>query len=856
MAASSSSIATPPGQASGLVINTLTFDADKDRTVTVWLQRNNLDIGLLHGLSCSLRAEFGVPHADRNDRFVGMTFALLDILIPSDVELPAALCDGLEFAPSGCQLASGAFFQMRHIVLWLEPLKLVSPVPCTREGWPLPFVAALECLEAAQRSAVLFMMSKAVLLKCSMLDSTPVTTVPALKSHKRNWQKLRALLHTMEESSRGRPTTASTMMLPLVWANPQDLPSTDSCVTHTSPGVWLNQCCVDGGVWNMRPDLDVPAATWVPAVLHTLKARVLTSIVTQRAVSPHRMLRGHINPKMANVFWVSCSAITGEVPQGAPGHEETWRHCLIWKIGIHQLRSLPADCSATAVWQAGTVHVLESAPRTRGGRGRMTFSPASDDCGETLVLVLDYAGPAITTFMTLRRENAALTGPVRAALALSGPLYNPPPPSENTLQQVFCNGWETRLPASLQIIDEEQRAILSSICDSTSPVHVIHALAGCGKSTVIQCLVALYAAWHERLSPEEQGSEVLMVTLRTRTLRHEFLQGLLHHMVLKPGQVIFGGLLPDRLLDAGSLDDDVAHFEKVILSAPAVNWALDTSENCRLGLERLHEDIMQLHYADGLWITDVETAQFKTHARDAMRVLWAFHEAYDQEEAVALGKVAVALVTTDVALKLWGKAANPGSPAARLMKKKQPTALIMDEMQRCPAETYLALASNHTTLVAVGDRGQELYPLHVQQPCRGGHADRRIIQVQTFLGQSRQAFAAELLIGREKAAPGAPDSPAIHHLTETKRFGDPLAMYLARGYTQLCASLRASSVLGKRTPVFHVWYKAPCESWYNLEYFLSPARKWNYSKNKTHQSWELTAAVWNDGLSSCLAASI
>jgi hypothetical protein len=464
----------------------------------------------------------------------------------------------------------------------------------------------------------------------------------------------------------------------------------------------------------------------------------------------------------------------------------------------------------------------------------MTFSPPSDDCGETLILVLDYAGPAITTFMTLRRETATLSGPVRAALELLNPLHNDPPPSENTFQQVFWRGWETRLPTSLQIIDEEQRAILNSISESTAAVHVIHALAGCGKSTVIQCLVALYAAWHDDLTLKEKGSEVLMVTLRTRTLRHEFLQGLLHHNVLKTGQVIFGGLLPDRLLDAGALDDDVAHFDKVILSASAVHWALGTSETCRLLLERLHAEIVRLHAADRSWITDVETAQLKTHAREAMRTLWAFHEAYEQEEAVALAKVAVVLVTTDVALKLCGKAANPGSPAARLLKKKQPAALIMDEMQRCPAETYLALASNHTTLVAVGDRGQELYPLHMSQPPRGGKADEGTIRIQTFFDQSRQTFAAELLLEREQAAPGAPDSPAIHHLTETKRFGDPLAMYLSRGHPQLCARLRASSVLGKRTPVFHVWYKAPCESWFNLEYFLSEARKRHYrQKAKT-----------------------
>ena len=40
-------------------------------------------------------------------------------------------------------------------------------------------------------------------------------------------------------------------------------------------------------------------------------------------------------------------------------------------------------------------------------------------------------------------------------------------------------------------------------------------------------------------------------TLRTRVLRHEFLQRLLNRLGLQPDQVIFGGRLPDRLQEAG-----------------------------------------------------------------------------------------------------------------------------------------------------------------------------------------------------------------------------------------------------------------------------------------------------------------
>ena len=70
----------------------------------------------------------------------------------------------------------------------------------------------------------------------------------------------------------------------------------------------------------------------------------------------------------------------------------------------------------------------------------------------------------------------------------------------------------------------------------------------------------------------------------------------------------------------------------------------------------------------------------------------------------ALRRVAVLLVTTDVALKIFGRAATPGSPAARLLTQKQPTALVLDEMQRCPIETFCALGSRHDAVVAVGGR--------------------------------------------------------------------------------------------------------------------------------------------------------
>ena len=95
----------------------------------------------------------------------------------------------------------------------------------------------------------------------------------------------------------------------------------------------------------------------------------------------------------------------------------------------------------------------------------------------------------------------------------------------------------------------------------------------------------------------------------------------------------------------------------------------------------------------------------------------------------------MALVTTDVALKLLAKAATQTAPTAELLRQKRPIALIMDEVQRCPAETYVALANDYDTIVAVGDSSQVLYPLTTQGQPGGssGKAKGKGIQVQTVL---------------------------------------------------------------------------------------------------------------------------
>ena len=232
------------------------------------------------------------------------------------------------------------------------------------------------------------------------------------------------------------------------------------------------------------------------------------------------------------------------------------------------------------------------------------------------------------------------------------------------MHSTFHGGFFEDLPPALRIIDQQQRGILAAMAVSDAPVHVTHALAGCGKSTVLQCLVALYAKRHARVLDSEAGSHVLVCVLRVRTLRHELLQALLQNQALQPRQVT-GGRLPL----AGALDDDAAYFEKVGLAMPEPSRHLPVDEEARAAVVALRENIVQTHAAHNTWAQQDEALALKRAATGALGKLWSFHQARPLAAAAALRRVAVLRVTGDVALKIFGRCATPGSPAARLMRE-------------------------------------------------------------------------------------------------------------------------------------------------------------------------------------------
>ena len=132
----------------------------------------------------------------------------------------------------------------------------------------------------------------------------------------------------------------------------------------------------------------------------------------------------------------------------------------------------------------------------------------------------------------------------------------------------------------------------------------------------------------------------------------------------------------------------------------------------------------------------------------------------------------------------------------------------MENNQRCPAETYVVLASTRQWSPSQ-TAGRNSTPSRNQNRGPSG------LQVQTIANEARSAFAAELLLAWSMAAPGAPSTAAVHHLAETKSFGNRLATALFWGRPTLCHKLRASTALGNTTTMHHIWHNAPCNTWYN-----------------------------------------
>ena len=90
------------------------------------------------------------------------------------------------------------------------------------------------------------------------------------------------------------------------------LTADDPCRAATDPAAWAGDCCHTTGSWRMRPGLPVPEEAWVATVLHTLKARLIALLLSQRPLPLNRILRGHSSLKK----WQMASGLAALLSEG------------------------------------------------------------------------------------------------------------------------------------------------------------------------------------------------------------------------------------------------------------------------------------------------------------------------------------------------------------------------------------------------------------------------------------------------------------------------------------------------------------------------------------------------------------
>ena len=178
---------------------------------------------------------------------------------------------------------------------------------------------------------------------------------------------------------------------------------------------------------------------WMAQIKHFMKCNFLTHLQTQPIDQDH-ILRGVILPTQAAVFWVGADGSSmldkaSSAPWG-DGREHAMddtEGCVAWLIPTELVQkqgssnSSPSNAPPQPLWSLGRLHLLTSAPRTTGGKWRITLSPPSSATGNMTMMVTEYQGPLISVFWGLQDATDAdttapaptCTGPIQAALRWS-----------------------------------------------------------------------------------------------------------------------------------------------------------------------------------------------------------------------------------------------------------------------------------------------------------------------------------------------------------------------------------------------------------------------------------------------------
>jgi hypothetical protein len=239
--------------------------------------------------------------------------------------------------------------------------------------------------------------------------------------------------------------------------------------------------------------------------LASLQHDVLSQLLSQARANPitrNCIFRGVIDSKDSNTFRVA--AQIGDTDEANNWHA-TLKHHLAFVVQTEDLRGdFQNKTTAAELWQKGVLLLILSAPRSRGGKWRITFGTPSPITGDCVLVVLSWVGNTCFGHEALRR------GTLNTMLPLEG--------NVNVLRGIITKeAIDAYVAAAGVRLDEEQCEVLSNLNTSPATLLGITALAGAGKSVLAHCVIKAIVAEHEGKPPRR----LVLYTVPTRALREE-----------------------------------------------------------------------------------------------------------------------------------------------------------------------------------------------------------------------------------------------------------------------------------------------------------------------------------------------
>jgi len=267
------------------------------------------------------------------------------------------------------------------------------------------------------------------------------------------------------------------------------------------------------GVLRLRPGISGTPQEFIALMRHD-KLFELLSAARANPVARSRIFRGYISLEEPMTFRVAAGLQPHEARDDdalASAWHATFKHHLAFIIQTSDLTGGGTGGHATAaeLWQRGVLLFIASAPRSRGGKWRMTLASDSPITGDCMLVVLNWVGNCYFASEALRR--GGVTPPFRR---LTG---------DASLGGNVLGGILTDVPIRRYLeesgvpLDTEQRGVLEEVNRSENALHIVSALAGAGKTVLAHCIIKCFLEKFYGSDPRR----LVLYTVPTRTLRDE-----------------------------------------------------------------------------------------------------------------------------------------------------------------------------------------------------------------------------------------------------------------------------------------------------------------------------------------------